>query len=179
MGQSTDAKIAFGVDFGEDTEFPWNAYDGEITEWWRELHGFVSPVPTPDWSSARNRTPEYDAQCSAYFKAQRDWDAAHPIPVDVIDHCSGDYPMTILAVPGTLTTASRGYPVVADRLYARPGDRVPPEAPVLERQALHARGLEFRHPSSDEQLQFDAPVPEDLQSFTAWLRRERVSPGRA
>jgi hypothetical protein len=113
MGQSTDAKIAFGVDFGEDAEFPWERY--EEVQWWRDLNEFVNPVPEPDWSSDRTK-PQADRQekITAYFDAQRAWDLANPCPVEVVSHCSGDYPMWILAVPGTHTSANRGYPAKLD-----------------------------------------------------------------
>lgn len=112
MGQSTDAEIAFGVDLGEgeDCTFPWDA--GDIEDWWRKFNGFVNPIPEPEWDA--ERTPERDAQVTAYFKASRDWYNANPLPVDLISHCSGDYPMYILAVPGTHTSASRGYPIKLD-----------------------------------------------------------------
>ena len=35
----------------------------------------------------------------------------NPIPVELVNVCSGDYPVYIVAVPGTLTTAHRGSPV--------------------------------------------------------------------
>ena len=110
MGQSTDAKIAFGVDFGEEAEFPWGDY--EVVEWWREYNLFVNPETTPNWSD--EQSPEREAQVTAYFDSQRAWDAANPLPVDVISHCSGDYPLWILAVPGTHISANRGYPVELD-----------------------------------------------------------------
>jgi 23S rRNA pseudouridine1911/1915/1917 synthase len=35
---------------------------------------------------------------------------------------------------------------------------------VLPRQALHARTLGFKHPTSGEQMHFEAPVPEDMEA---------------
>jgi 23S rRNA pseudouridine1911/1915/1917 synthase len=58
--------------------------------------------------------------------------------------------------------ASRGLPLVGDRLY---GGR-----PVagIERQALHAAELAFAHPLSGRPLAFTSPLPADLAS--AWQR---------
>ncbi|MEO8835226.1 MAG: RluA family pseudouridine synthase [Caldimonas sp.] len=58
--------------------------------------------------------------------------------------------------------ASRGLPLVADRLYGG--------APALgmERQALHAARLEFRHPSSGEVLALRAAPPSDFAH--AWAQ---------
>jgi 23S rRNA pseudouridine1911/1915/1917 synthase len=35
---------------------------------------------------------------------------------------------------------------------------------VLPRQALHAKTLGFVHPTTQEYMQFDSPIPEDFQS---------------
>jgi 23S rRNA pseudouridine1911/1915/1917 synthase len=56
--------------------------------------------------------------------------------------------------------ASRGHPLVADVLY---GGRL---ALGLERQALHAARLAFRHPVGGSMLDLEAPLPADLES--AW-----------
>ncbi len=76
--------------------------------------------------------------------------------------------------------ASAGYPVVCDRLYGGrasisrgelqgTGD----DEPLLERQALHARRLKLRHPQSNEPIEFEAPLPEDLVAMVAALRQYR------
>ena len=69
-----------------------------------------------------------------------------------------------------------GHPLVGDPLYGRSrrggqggGSRLP--APVREavanfpRQALHARLLGFRHPSTGEDLEFESPLPTDLEQL--------------
>ena len=58
--------------------------------------------------------------------------------------------------------AELGYPVLGDKLY---GDRAARAAPRL---ALHSWRLGFRHPITDEQLSFEAPLADDLER----LRRE-------
>ena len=64
------------------------------------------------------------------------------------------------------------YPVVADPEYGgRP--RIPRGASpevlatlrAFRRQALHAWGISFQHPSSGEQLSFDAPLPADMRGL--------------
>jgi len=75
------------------------------------------------------------------------------------------------------------HPIVADRLYGgRPelrlsqirtgiesdGDRI-----LIERQALHARRLEFQHPRSGQRLAFEAPLPDDMQTTLNMLRSEK------
>lgn len=59
--------------------------------------------------------------------------------------------------------ASIGHPLVADELYGG----VP--AAGLQRQALHAFRLAFRHPVTGQDLVFHAPLPADLQAaLHAW-----------
>ncbi len=59
--------------------------------------------------------------------------------------------------------AACGHPIVGDVLY---GGEV---HAGLERQFLHACRLSFRSPSSGQQLQFESPLPMDLQSVKAGL----------
>ncbi len=43
------------------------------------------------------------------------------------------------------------------------------------RQALHARRLVFMHPSDGRELQFEAPIPEDIAALIARLRRKMAN----
>jgi 23S rRNA pseudouridine1911/1915/1917 synthase len=67
--------------------------------------------------------------------------------------------------------AAAGLPVVGDPVYGRPRyDRVKDFAlkkKLMEfpRQALHAERIAFRHPSSNEPLEFVAPLPDDMKEL--------------
>ncbi len=71
-----------------------------------------------------------------------------------------------------------GHPLVADALYAAGFatkiNRLPegPKAAVeaLGRQALHAAELGFEHPVTGEEMQFEAPLPPDLETLQASAR---------
>lgn len=52
-----------------------------------------------------------------------------------------------------------GYPMVGDRVYGRRKDK------TEMRQFLHAAQLGFTHPTSGQKMQFDAPLPVELQEF--------------
>ncbi|MDO4870227.1 MAG: RluA family pseudouridine synthase [Bacillota bacterium] len=57
-----------------------------------------------------------------------------------------------------------GHPVLGDHLYGE-------EKPYLiERQALHAARLEFRHPVSDQLMSVEAPLPEDMKEAIGKIR---------
>jgi 23S rRNA pseudouridine1911/1915/1917 synthase len=82
-----------------------------------------------------------------------------------------------------------GHPIVADRLYGGGarltlGDLVPSatrggeatdaidgQEVLIARQALHARRLAFRHPHSGKELEFEAPLPDDIAQTLAALAR--------
>lgn len=75
--------------------------------------------------------------------------------------------------------ASIGHPVVGDELYGAGASRgmsgvVRGWARELERrvprQFLHAAELGFHHPRSGEWLEFENPLPPDLEEATAWAR---------
>lgn len=81
-----------------------------------------------------------------------------------------------------------GYPIVGDDMYGgkalRVGDLVDDaaarerwgggEAPVIARQALHAATLGFVHPTTHEQMVFNAPTPLDMSRLIAILRGHRA-----
>ncbi len=75
--------------------------------------------------------------------------------------------------------AHRRYPLIGDPVYGgRP--RIPKGASdsLIEalrgfpRQALHAEALGLMHPLSGEAMQFECPLPEDMQALLAVLQRE-------
>lgn len=72
-------------------------------------------------------------------------------------------------------------PIVADDMYG--GKLVYPwqlkdaesavEEPIVSRFALHASTLEFRHPTTEEIVKFEAPLHEDMQNLLEMLRKYR------
>lgn len=115
---------------------------------------------------------------------------------DVVERFSG-YAL-LRAMPKTgrthqirLHLAHIGCPVLCDRLYggrakiteleliprgaiardALHADSV--DEPLLERQALHAHRLSFSHPTTGDRMQFEAPIPPDIERTLAALRHWR------
>jgi 23S rRNA pseudouridine1911/1915/1917 synthase len=81
------------------------------------------------------------------------------------------------------------HPVLCDRLYggrailneaeliprgsiAQDSD-IAADVPLLDRQALHAHQLAFRHPTTNERVEFVAELPVDMERTLAALRRWR------
>lgn len=80
--------------------------------------------------------------------------------------------------------ASIGHPLLCDPVYGRGGDfrrsdanlcrrDDKADAVLLERHALHARALGFRHPTSGEAVRFEAPLASDLEFVLVALRTGR------
>jgi 23S rRNA pseudouridine1911/1915/1917 synthase len=55
-----------------------------------------------------------------------------------------------------------GYPIVGDPVYGPTSNR---HALPLSRQFLHACQLAFIHPVTDQRLEFESPLPEDLEQI--------------
>ncbi|MBX3440894.1 MAG: RluA family pseudouridine synthase [Planctomyces sp.] len=75
------------------------------------------------------------------------------------------------------------HPIVADKLYGGSAhlmlSEVNPEKAgsptmLIARQALHAYRLAFRHPATEEPMEFIAPLPEDMSLTLAALRQFRA-----
>jgi 23S rRNA pseudouridine1911/1915/1917 synthase len=71
--------------------------------------------------------------------------------------------------------ASIAHPVVGDRVYRHRSTppTIPPEAPLVDRQALHAQVLELEHPATGAGLRFEAPLAQDITALLDWLRTHR------
>lgn len=85
----------------------------------------------------------------------------------------------------------RGFPIVGDDMYGgraiyadpaahvsltppvklEPNQPVPPELVLINRQALHAATLRFRHPADGRVMSFTAPLPADMLGALRALRR--------
>lgn len=73
------------------------------------------------------------------------------------------------------------HPIVGDDMYG--GKLVYPwqlkdaepavEEPVIARCALHAFSIEFRHPTTEKMIKFEAPLPDDMNHLLDMLRRFR------
>lgn len=72
-----------------------------------------------------------------------------------------------------------GFPIAGDDMYGgrhlMMGDvdksASDPTAPLLTRQALHASLLGFRHPITEEPVEFQAPLHEDMRALVQLLRK--------
>lgn len=89
------------------------------------------------------------------------------------------YPQTGRTHQIRVHLSSLGHPLLGDPLYGRKGRSGSIQDPVLKecvrrlnRQALHANRLAFDHPRTGERVQFEAPLPQDMQDVLEWLRSQ-------
>jgi 23S rRNA pseudouridine1911/1915/1917 synthase len=61
--------------------------------------------------------------------------------------------------------ADRGFPLLGDQVYGM-------ESPLLDRQALHAELLGFKHPVTEEQVTVTASMPADMEAALKALRNQ-------
>lgn len=122
MSVSTDGIICFGIAFKEGTEFPWDGHDGDIEAWWRTANGYEPPFQLYDASG--NYLPNVDLETDnfgqkhakkevieLYYGHMSAWEKENPLPVELVNCSSGDYPIWILCVRGIRLRAHRGFPV--------------------------------------------------------------------
>ena len=118
MGISSDGQLCFGIDFGEEYEFPWIDEDGEsdIDDWWREVNGY-KPLYTDLWDENGNYGEGYtEEKWQEEYNRKREWDKQNPLPVEFCYYCSYDYPMHILSIPSTRIHCCRGEAVEVTNL---------------------------------------------------------------
>ncbi len=66
--------------------------------------------------------------------------------------------------------SSIGYPVLGDKVYG--GKKVRSTESIIKRQALHAALLGFHHPKTEKYLEFDSPLPDDMQEAIKILEKD-------
>lgn len=112
MGQSTDGQICFGIVFKDGYEFPWSENEDGHEEWWHTVvNGFKPSFEIYDENDEYlNGVRPSEEIITKYYKEKLEFKKNNPLPFELVNYCSGDCPMYILAVPSTFIKCSRGYP---------------------------------------------------------------------
>lgn len=118
MGVSTDGQICFGIPFEEDYIFPWDneKYEGDFDEWYLyEICGYKNPFElyNDKGEYIDGKKPLKD-KILEYHDTKSNFSKEYPSPIELVNYCSGDCPMYIIAIPRSFKSNSRGYPKVFD-----------------------------------------------------------------
>jgi 23S rRNA pseudouridine1911/1915/1917 synthase len=124
--------------------------------------------------------PESAGGQSANTRFKRISTHAHPIHgVFSVVQC---FPKTGRQHQIRLHLEAAGHPILGDKLYGMPESEalrfyershLTAEAQaklIIPRHALHAAGISFEHPVSEERMEFTSAFPEDLQRFLGEMR---------
>lgn len=105
MGQSTNAILAFGFDLGEEIPGSLMAQDedGSLLFDWQYFVNKENGIVNP-FSSEPTPKDVYEKYFAQQAKGLKEY------PVAIKEHCFGESPMYFLAVNGTISVATRGYP---------------------------------------------------------------------
>ena len=113
MGQSTNGQICYGIEFEDGDEFPWDdeKYDMDMDEWWLEVNNYNrSGYPYDEGGNYKQGLDTDSPEVAAWHDRRSKWLKDHPIPVTMVNTCSGNCPQYIMAIPETFLSAWRGYP---------------------------------------------------------------------
>lgn len=117
MGTTTDGQICFGILMDEDWEASWDTdeYDYDPDTWWLKIGGFEPTFyPFTEAGEFKEGLSTGSQTVDNYYHEIRAWRSMNPCPIEPVNVCSCKESIWILAVPGTLKTASRGYPEPLD-----------------------------------------------------------------
>ena len=116
---ATIGQICYGILLDEEIELPWNdeKYDDGISDWWLyTVKGYESPFEMFDddgeYIGGEDRWPIHKVR--HYFEHFRLFSRENPIPVELINVCSHDFPIYIIALTDTRLVARRGTPTPFD-----------------------------------------------------------------
>lgn len=121
MGISTDGIICYGYHVGEVDEIeifdPENEkeYDDGIYDWYIEKYlGYKEPFPMFDEKGMwLNNIEPPEHTITEYLDHRKKFKENNPpIPVELVNVCTSEYPSWIIAVPGTQQRCDRGYPQI-------------------------------------------------------------------
>ncbi len=114
MGISTNGQINFGILFEEDFPFPWDKeeFQGDIDEWWiYEICGYKNPFELYDGKGEYldGKKPS-EEKSEEYYNLRSAFAMKHPLPITVVNCCSCDYHIDIIAIPNKGLNCLRGDP---------------------------------------------------------------------
>ena len=112
MGISSDGQICYGIEFEDEYEFPWEdeEWNQDIEKWWCfGICGYKPLFKIYDENGEhidKNISPK---KINEYYEQYNNFKKINPMNVDIIQHCTYENSIYIIAVPNTYQYNSRGY----------------------------------------------------------------------
>jgi hypothetical protein len=118
MSESTDGQIFYGILVDEGAELPWEdeVFSGDIEDWWLSVNEYFPPfeIYTEEGEYREGISGFQDEKVQVYYKSEDEFLENHPLPIEVVNVCSLNYPIYAIAIAKTVLTANRGEPVGFD-----------------------------------------------------------------
>lgn len=113
------------------------------------------------------RDPKNRQQMAVVFENSK-----HAVTHFIVQERFKDYTLVELKLETGRTHQIRVHMKYIDHPLAGDPKYGPKQTLELNGQALHAKTLGFVHPRTGERLEFEAPLPEDLEQMIAYLRQQ-------
>ena len=109
MTTSTEGILCYGFIINEGVDLPWNTenYNGNFDSWY-----YTEVVPFKKPFEMNSDTPP--PLRKLYFNLYYNFKQENPVPFKLVNYCSWDYPMFILAV--VKEEATKGNPTIINPL---------------------------------------------------------------
>ena len=117
MSQSTDGEICFGYKFEEEYGFPWVENEDDPEDWWAEdVHNYKPPFKmfTEDGQWVGGKEWPVEKRKDYWLHKENFKENMPKLPFKLVNYCSAECPMYMLATPSSILTARRGYPLEFD-----------------------------------------------------------------
>lgn len=110
----SEAQMSYGIIYPIGYEFPWDKdpFFGALDLWWQHVEGYDNPHSKP---GPFTKVP--DAMAQKYEKYERFWTENYPVPVTLVNVGTIDTPQYVLAVPGSVKTASCKHPIKFEGMF--------------------------------------------------------------
>jgi len=112
MTVSTDGQICYGIRIPEGAALPWEKWDNDIENWWLfGVCGYRNPFELyNDRGEYLDGVRPPQETIERYYATRRAFQTDYPMPVTLVNCCSHEYPIYIVAIPRTVISAHRGDP---------------------------------------------------------------------
>ncbi len=122
MSDSVSAHICFGIALEEGDELPWEKEGfSDANDWWRHINGYKASFEIFENGNYIGGVKPAEDVIDRYYKERREWEKAHPLPVEYWNAGSHSIPSYVLVVPQPQMICGRWEPSAFD-----PADLVVP-----------------------------------------------------